>query len=133
MSDKKNKFSEQLESTQDMDEMALISKVAQEYSLDETQSKMLWAIRKTENGRVGREFGVLNPEAMRFENDPFKSFVTQARWAAGSIKKRYKGDMNAFRDRWAPIDAENDPTGLNKNWVPNMEHFMKKAPNFGGK
>ena len=112
----KNKFSKFL-STFDSNEAGVINQVADEYELEGDSRKLLFAIRRAENGGVGREFGVLNPEAMRFKDDPAKSFVTQARWAAGTIKKRYKGNLKEFRDRWAPLGAENDPTGLNENWV----------------
>lgn len=128
-----NRFSEQLSGEFNVDEFAIIKKVAKEYKLNEKESKLLWSIRQAEQGRVGREFGVLVPEAMRFEDSPVNSFMTQARWAAGTIKKRYKGDIKAFGGRWAPVGAENDPNNLNKNWIPNIEFFMNQSPNFGGK
>lgn len=110
-----------------IDEKSIINTVAKQYNLDEEQTKLLHVIRKVENGRQGREFGVLSPEAMRFEKDkdPSKSFTTQAEWAAGTIKKRYDGDLKKFADRWAPINAKNDPKGLNKNWVKNAKQYME--------
>ena len=110
-------------------EAEVISRVAKEYNLDEVETKLLFAIREVENGRQGREFGVLKPEAMRFENDPdpMKSLETQARWAAGTIDKRFTGDLKAFADRWAPIGAKNDPKNLNKNWLPNILDKMNKG------
>ena len=108
-------------------ESEIISNVAKEYNLDEVETKLLFAIREVENGRQGREFGVLKPEAMRFENDPdpMKSLEIQAKWAAGTIDKHFDGDMKKFADRWAPIGAKNDPTNLNKNWLPNILDKMK--------
>jgi len=110
-------------------ESEIISNVAKEYKLDEVETKLLFAIREVENGRQGREFGVLKPEAMRFENDPdpMKSLEIQAKWAAGTIEKRFNGDLKAFADRWAPIGAENDPDNLNKNWLPNILDKMKQG------
>jgi len=107
----------------------IIAAVAKEYKLDEAGTKLLSAIREVENGRQGREFGVLKPEAMRFENDPdpMKSFEIQAKWAAGTIDKHFTGDLKAFADRWAPIGAENDPTNLNANWYPNILDKMNKG------
>jgi len=106
----------------------IISRVAKEYKLDEVETKLLFAIRDVEAGRQGREFGVLKPEAMRFENDPdpMKSLEIQAKWAAGTIEKRFTGDLKAFADRWAPIGAKNDPDNLNKNWLPNILDKMSK-------
>jgi hypothetical protein len=109
-------------------ESDVINRVAEEYRLDPIETKLLHGIRAIEQGRKGREFGVLNQEAMRFENDPdpVKSLETQARWAAGTIKKRFTGDLKDFADRWAPIGAENDPDNLNKNWYPNILDYMSR-------
>jgi hypothetical protein len=108
------------------DEATIIDAVAQQYELTERERKLLYAIRKAEQGKQGKEFGVLTPEAMRFANDPdpTKSFKIQAMWAAGTIKKRFKGDLKKFADRWAPIGAGNDPTNLNENWLNNVKYFM---------
>lgn len=107
-------------------ELAVMNRVADMYGLNEDQTNLLYAIRKAENGRPGREFGVLSPEAMRFENNPQQSFYTQAQWAAGTIKKHYAGtkDLDAFSKRWAPLKAANDPTGLNKNWLSNVKFHL---------
>ena len=110
------------------DEKPIINQVAKEYGLDEIGTKLLHAIRKVENGSQGREFGVLVPEAMRFakDKDSAKSLITQARWAAGTIKKRFDGDLRKFADRWAPRNVANDPDDLNKNWLPNILFHMGK-------
>ncbi len=108
-------------------EYAIINKVADEYKLDDTQRKLLYSIRKVENGRQGREFGVLSPEAMRYEKgDPLLSLETQAKWAAGTIKKRFNGNLEEFAGRWAPVGAKNDPTNLNKNWIKNIKFYMEQ-------
>lgn len=110
------------------DEKKVILQVANSYGLTSEQTKLLFAIRRAENGSQGREFGVLVPEAMRFANDPdpLKSLATQAMWAAGTIKKRYNGDLEDFASRWAPVGAKNDPTNLNANWVKNVKSFMEE-------
>lgn len=107
-------------------ERAIISRVANEYNLNKEETALLFAIRKAENGKTPKEFGVLNKQAMRFK-DPVKSLECQARWCAGTIKKRYKGDLEAFGARYCPVGAENDPTGLNKNWVKNVKNFMERG------
>lgn len=39
-----------------------------------------------------------------------------------------KGDFIAFLGkRYAPVGAANDPKGLNKNWVRNVNFWLKKA------
>ena len=105
-------------------EAEVIEAVGAKYKLTPEQLKLLYAIRLAENGKTGREFGVLAPEAMRFANNPELSFPTQAAWAAGTIKKRYTGDLQAFAKRWAPIGVANDPNNLNQNWVKNVQYYM---------
>lgn len=106
-------------------EAQVIEAVAQYYELSPEQTKLLYAIRKVENGGPGKEFGVLAPQAMRFAKDPVRSFQTQAEWAAGTIKKRFNGNLEEFAMRWAPIGADNDPKGLNKNWLKNTQYYME--------
>ena len=101
-------------------EIKIINEVADEYNLTGESRLLLFVIRKVENGGSGREFGVLHPKAIN------TTFRNQAQWAAGTIKKRYAGDLKAFAQRWCPIGAENDPQGLNKNWYKNADYYMKK-------
>lgn len=110
-------------------EFDAINRVADFYKLNPDERKLLHAIRYAENGSQGREFGVLNTQAQRFQDDPdpLKSFTLQAMWAAGTIKKRYKGDVEEFGKRYAPTkNATNDPKGLNKNWVKNVKEYLSK-------
>lgn len=106
------------------EEKGIMDGVAQEYKLTDEQKRLLYTIRKVENGGVGKEFGVLSPEAMRYKDNPVLSYLTQARWAAGTIKKRYDGDIEKFAKRWAPVGVANDPTNLNKNWIKNAQYYM---------
>lgn len=111
-------------------EASIIATVARDYGLTPWQIRLLKAIRQAENGGPGREFGVLVPEAMRFKHDPERSLVIQAKWAAGSIKKRCPDEsyLEAFAERWAPTkNATNDPTGLNKHWLKNVRYFLSKT------
>jgi hypothetical protein len=94
---------------------------------------MLYAIRRAENGRMGREFGVLSPRAMEQKGDtPQTTLDRQAGWAAASIlsnRKRYEESDKSkpFEEfmaaRWAPVGAGNDPTNLNANWAKNVTKF----------
>jgi len=88
--------------------------------------RFLQALRRAENGRPGREFGVLSVSAPTYED--------QARWAAASIRRNVErfeaGGRTAvdpttgqytdefirfFSNRYAPVGAGNDPTGLNQH------------------
>jgi hypothetical protein len=89
---------------------------------------LLFAIRKTENGGPGVEFGVLHPKAKG------TNLRTQAGWAAATIiKNRGRHDANKDGDfvsflgsRYAPKNAENDPQGLNANWIKNATHHYNE-------
>jgi hypothetical protein len=116
------------------DEYKITREVSDEYGLTPEERNLLFAIRYAENGPQGREFGVLTPEAQRYAThpDPAMSFRTQAKWAAGTIKKRYKGDLEEFQKRWAPVGVANDPKNLNANWLKNMQYYLDLANDNGG-
>ena len=87
------------------------------------------AIRHAENGRAGREYGVLHPKALG------KSYRTQAGWCAATVQKHYdrwvkagkKGDfLESLARRYCPVGADNDPTGLNKHWLKNVTAWTRK-------
>ena len=91
-------------------EWRIIREVAAEYSLNEEETWLLAAIRRHENGRPGLEFGIGGPmdsghPAHRYR-DGVRSFRVQARWAAGTVKKRYRGDLAAFARRYNPPNPE---------------------------
>ncbi len=87
-------------------EWVMIRQVAVNYDLDEERTWLLAAIRRHENGRPGLEFGIGGPmnsghPAHRYQ-DGTKSFYIQAMWAAGTIKRHYKGDITEFGKRYNP-------------------------------
>ncbi len=92
---------------------------------------ILFAIRTAENGREGIEFGVLHPRAV----DQPNSLRVQAGWCAATISKNYKrwiesGEKIDFftflGNRYCPVGADNDPNGLNKHWIPNVEKITMR-------
>lgn len=107
-------------------ETMVIEKIAKSYNLSPEETNLLKVIRKVENGGAGKEFGALTPKAMRFKDNPSKSFETQAKWAAGTIKNKYKGNIDRFAQQWAPKGVANDPNNLNKNWAKNAKFYMKE-------
>lgn len=87
------------------------------------------AIRHAENGRAGREYGVLHPRALG------KSYRTQAGWCAATVQKHYdrwakagrRGDfLESLARRYCPVGAGNDPTGLNRHWLKNVRHWRDR-------
>lgn len=45
------------------------------------------------------------------------------RWEKSGKKQPY---LEFLARRYAPIEAENDPTGLNKNWLGNVEKIYRR-------
>jgi len=95
-------------------------------------SPVVYAIRRAENGRAGREFGVLHPRAIDTNLD------TQAGWCAATVYKEWvrqgrPSNMGTFipllGNRYCPVGADNDPTGLNRHWVKNVTKFYNQEIN----
>jgi hypothetical protein len=98
---------------------------------DHETLSMLYAIRKTENGKPGKEFGVLSPGAV---GKPGQTLDKQAGWAASILMERkaewqgmnpkeqgkYQGFPHYLQSKYSPVGAKNDPKGLNKNWLTNF-------------
>lgn len=102
----------------------ILSTVAGERKLTLDETALLYAIRDHENGRPGRECGVLSPAAMAF-NDGFISEYNQANECAKIIKRDYHGDLKAFAKKYAPHGVGNDPSDLNRFWYKRVR--SKKA------
>ena len=87
-------------------EWAMIRQIAANYELSEDETWLLAAIRRHENGRPGLEFGVggrvFNTHVAHRYRDGFKSFYVQGSWAAGTIRRHYRGDIGAFSRRYCP-------------------------------
>lgn len=89
-------------------EAVIIQKVASDYGLDEWQTKLLVALRRTQNGGAGHEWGIFSdmPDhpSHRFKNDPAASVKLQCSYAAGTIKKRCPDvrNLESFMARYTP-------------------------------
>ena len=98
---------------------------------DPTLLCILFAIRSSENGRPGIEFGVLHPRA----KDQPNSLRVQAGWCAATISKNHKRWLKSKEDvdfitflgrRYCPVGADNDPNGLNKHWIKNVRTLTER-------
>jgi len=89
----------------------ILSKVADEYGLQGQARQLLYAIRIIENGRPGLEMGcgdgTPNHPARRKAGDHNESLHLQAQWAAGTIKKRFEGDIEKFAQIYCNENWEN--------------------------
>jgi len=86
------------------------------------------AIRYAENGRAGREYGILHPRV-----DP--TYRSQAGWCAATVQKNWdrwhkagaKGEFVTFLGgRYCPLDDPRDKDKLNRHWIPNVKKFQKR-------
>ena len=86
------------------------------------------AIRYAENGGKGKEYGILHPRVK-------PTYRSQAGWCAATVQKNYdrwvkagrKGDYLVFLSkRYCPIGADNDPNGLNHNWLGNVRKLRNR-------
>ena len=86
------------------------------------------AIRYSENGGAGREYGILHHRVK-------PTYRSQAGWCAATVQKNYdrwvkagsKGEFITFLGkRYCPVGADNDPNGLNKHWIGNVKHYAAK-------
>lgn len=87
-------------------EVGILLDVGREYGLSGDALKLLLVIRKIENGGPGLEMGVgsniSGHRARRYAGQPDLSLRTQARWAAGTIRSRYTGNLETFARRYCP-------------------------------
>ena len=94
---------------------------------------LMLAVRKQENGKPGLEFGVMAAKDTDLEEQARWAIVTFIkniqRWERkeGGWKTKFTNpeqDYIAFLgSRWCPVGAINDPLGLNKHWIPNVQQL----------
>lgn len=109
-----------------------VAAIAAEAAGDMGLLAALVALRHVENGGPGREFGVLSV--------PAPTYAEQLHVAATSLRNQERRlprvdptitprspdgfftpeFLRAFSARWCPVNAENDPTGLNANHADNL-------------
>lgn len=100
----------------------------------DTLSVIVAAIRYAENGKKGKEYGILHPRVK-------PTYRSQAGWCAATVQKNYdrwkkggcKGDFLVFLgSKYCPVGAENDPKGLNRHWMRNVRFHINKIKNMKG-
>ena len=98
----------------------------------------LAAIRIAENGRAGREFGVLSEAADTYDaqcriaalsirNNQWRHVLRFREWPVDATGFLSEGFVKFMQSRWAPIGADNDPNGLNANWSRNVFRVYRNS------
>jgi hypothetical protein len=117
--------------------------IAREGNRTGVDPSLLIALRRTENGGPGKEFGVLSI--------PAPDLDSQARIAANTVRNtvtrfergggiavdptsgRYTEEFLRFlSSRYAPVGVQNDPTGLNRFHAANLIAHYQKASRTDG-
>lgn len=109
-------------------EQAVILAMAAEIGVPAT---FLAAIRIAENGRAGREFGVLSEAADTYEaqcrvaalsvrNNTYRYVVRFKEWPVDPHGRLSEAFTKFMAARWAPPGVTNDPTNLNAHWPGNV-------------
>jgi len=90
---------------------------------DYTNEQIANAIYYAEGGaKTSHPYGIL---AHYKHTTPRQACINTIRHARRDFKG---GDFIEFLgSRYCPIGAENDPTGLNKNWVSNIKRLLTKS------
>ena len=91
-------------------EERVVASTAERYELTYEQTALLRAIRRAENGKPHRAWGIKDKRCSCFE--------AQCAWAANTIRRRYNGDLRAFAVRWCPLNW--------RVWLRNVRWFMDK-------
>jgi hypothetical protein len=121
-------------------EAAVIAKEADRTFIDPA---LLAALRQAENGRPGREFGVLSVAADGLEGqarvaattvrNTVARFEQRGGVAVDPTTRRYTEDfLRFFSARYAPVGAPNDPNGLNRRHAANLIALYRKTSGGSG-
>ncbi|MFB3819755.1 MAG: hypothetical protein ACE147_19025, partial [Candidatus Methylomirabilales bacterium] len=109
-------------------EMDVIGREAARTGVDPA---LLVALRRTENGPPGREFGVLSVPAhglkaqARIAANSIRNSIARFRAAGGDAVEAERGGytrdfLRFFSARYAPVGADNDRQGLNRAHAANL-------------
>ena len=109
---------------------------ALEYGLNDEQAKIAIAITKHETGSYTSSLFKNNNNVGGLYNSSAKKFYTYSSVEDGidayirNLKNGYfdKGldTIEKIQSKYAPINADNDPTGLNNNWVSGVTYFYNE-------
>lgn len=91
-------------------------------------NSVVGAIYRAEGGPKARKpFGILSVPCAGYSECREVCYATVRnnyfRWIDAGRPGEY---LEFLAKRYAPVGAENDPTGLNRNWLKNVRHFIEQ-------
>lgn len=95
------------------------------------EDALVRSIYKAEGSRkASKPYGIMM-EKCSWDNVSYCKLAAQ-QTVRNNIKRWKKADdgrdyLTFLRDRYAPIGANNDPTGLNNHWLNNVKQILGKA------
>lgn len=90
-------------------------------------TKLVNSIYRAEGGaRTSHPYGILAKYKHTTPRQACFNTVknTYRRWEAAGRPGDY---LTFLANRYAPVGAKNDPTGLNRNWLKNVRYFMEQS------
>ena len=96
--------------------------------LTKSLAPIVAAIRYSENGGKGREYGILHRRCK-------PTYRSQAGWCSATVQKNYDRWVKAGKHgqfinflghRYCPVGAQNDPEGLNVHWIKNVTLYTQR-------
>lgn len=85
--------------------------------------RMVNAIGRAENS-TSHPYGIMTKYRHTTPRQACKNTVLHA---LRDYKGKESGFISFLQGRYAPIGAENDPTGLNANWTANVTYYYEKG------
>lgn len=97
---------------------------------DHENLSILFAIRRHENGRPGREFGVLRPGATTLRKQAGEAAFALMKSRKAWNPKKQPNFITHLGSTYSPVGAENDPKNSNKNWIPGVSAIHNEHMSF---
>lgn len=102
------------------------------HAYEYTDEQIVNAIYKAEGGAKARyPYGIrsINCETERECRQVCFNTVKNQRKRFAKKHRNGQTYLSSLSERYCPIGADNDPRGLNKNWLKNVKHFLEKEVN----
>ena len=109
--------------------MALLHGCMVGYAQEYTDEQIVNAIYKAEGGEKATYLYGIRSVSYKDEAEARRICLNTVRNNRRRFKDQTKHNeyLLFLASRYCPINADNDPKGLNKNWVKNVKYFLEYA------